>query len=175
LNTWLDLEARFRALELPLKSACLNAQGGAAGEHWHLSGPMMGALPKQEFELLSAVAGAMMAKALSVKITSELELLNIPDPKIRWYTHLKQACPTFRIDLYGEQKNYDGSSAGFIYSGTLQSIAASAANQCLAMHTSHPLREEVNKWKWFHDNYAKAIVVGVVLTIVGAIAKLFIA
>ena len=38
--------------------------------------------------------------------------------------------------------------------------------------SARPLREEVSKLKWLHDNYMKGLVVGAVLAVDGAAAKL---
>lgn len=171
MKSWLELEARFRALEPKLHDARLSAQWGAAGEHWHISG-MVNPMDRQEFELLCAVGGKWIEKVCSKKNDSDRELIEIQNPRNRWYTLLKNSSPLFHPDFVGEQKNNDGSSAGFIYSGTINSMAAASANLCLSLHVSHPLTEEVDRWKWLHDNYIKAIVVGVILLAVGTIAKL---
>ena len=99
-------------------------------------------------------------------------LLQIVNPKIRWYTLLKQFVP-FQNPIYGEQRHPDGSSAGFIYSATLLSLAESCANLCLALQTNHPIVERTSRWQWFHDNYGKAILIGAVLAIISAAITLF--
>ncbi|WP_156480581.1 hypothetical protein [Aquipseudomonas alcaligenes] len=171
MKTWLDLEGRFRALEPQLRNARLSGQWGAAGDHWHIAG-LVDSMARQEFELLSGVAGRWLEKVLSTKNETDRELLDIPDPKIRWYVLLKRSSPAWKTDLYGEQRADDGSPLGIIYGGTMSSVAAASANQCLALQASHPLREEVSKWKWIHDNYIKGLVVGAILALVGAAAKL---
>ena len=147
----------------------LDAQWGAAGEHWHVAGTSAPVV-RREFELLCGVAGQFLERIYSAKVPEQAALLNISNPKIRWYTLLKQTSQ-FEQFVYGEQHNEDGSSAGFIYSATLHSIAESSANLCLALQAEYPIVERTSKWQWFHDNYGKAIVVGVVLALIGAVVK----
>ncbi|MDR7332454.1 hypothetical protein [Roseateles asaccharophilus] len=170
MQTWLDLESRFRALAPRLKFGRLDAQWGAAGEHWHIAG---GAdqLARQEFELLSAVAGRFLEQVYSAKDPDQSKLLLIEDPRARWYTLLKQFAGVQNL-LHGQQLHDDGSPAGSIYSGTVTAFVESSANLCLALHTKSPIVERQSKWKWFHDNYGKALIVGVALALVGAGIKL---
>jgi hypothetical protein len=171
MKTWLDIEARFRVLAPGLKSCRLDAQWGAAGEYWHVAG---GADPvvRQEFELLCGVAGQLLEKVYSAKSPDQAVLLDIPNPKVRWYSLLKQFA-NFQNLIYGEQRHPDGSSAGIIYSASLPSFVESCANLCLALQTQHPVIERPGKWQWFHDNYGKAILVGAVLALISAAVKLF--
>lgn len=170
MQTWLDLEGRFRALVPNLKFGRLDAQWGAAGEYWHVVGGGDPAV-RQEFELLCGVAGRFLEKVYSKDVPEQAKLLAIEDPKTRWYALLKTFAGVQNL-MYGEQRNDDGSSAGFIYSGTVNSFVESSANLCLALHLEKPVVERQSKWKWFHDNYGKALIVGVVLAIVGAAIKL---
>jgi len=170
MRTWLDLEGRFRLLVPRLARARLDAQWGAAGEHWHISGGV-DPIVRKEYELLCGVAGRFLEQVYSPKDPSQADILAISDAKTRWYTLLKRFHP-FQNMIYGEQQHPDGSSAGYIYSATLPSFVESSANLCLALHTDHPILERTSKWKWFHDNYGKAIVVGIVLTLVGALINL---
>jgi hypothetical protein len=170
MKTWLDLEARFRALEPALQFCRLDAQWGAAGEYWRIAGNVS-PMARQEYELLSGVAGQFLEQVYSSKIEKEQALLAIVDTRTRWYNLLKQTSPVFGDRSYGEQLNDDGSSAGFIYTGSLNSMAAAAANLCLALQASHPIVERKSRWQWLHENYIKALVVGIVVALVGAAAK----
>jgi hypothetical protein len=69
----------------------------------------------------------------------------------------------------------DGSSAGFISTDSVREPAVAAAVLCLALEASHPIVERKSKWKWLHENYVKAILVGAVVAPFGAVAKLLIA
>ena len=173
MKTWLDLEARFRALEPALQYSRLDAQWGAAGEYWRVAGTVS-PTARQEYELLSALGGRWLEQALSPKKESDQVLLGISDPLLRWYSLLKASSPSFGDRSYGQQVNEDGSNAGFIYTGSMHSIGISAANLCLALQTSNPIREKKSAWAWLHENYVKAVLVGIVVAIVGALAKAFI-
>lgn len=174
MQTWLDFETRFRALAPALQFVRLDAQWGAAGEYWRIAGggnsPVI-----QQFEILAAYAGQQLAKALELAGESTSPLLQVEDPKHRWYRMLKESSPAFGDLSYGEQRNDDGSSAGFIYTGTIHPFAEASANLCLSLHASHPLKEKNSKWHWFHENYGKALIVGGILALVGAAAKLLFA
>ena len=172
VNTWLDIESRFRLLAPSTTGARLDAQWGAAGEHWRIAG-LFQPVARQELELLCGVAGQFLERVFSGKLPEQAALLAISDPKIRWFTLLKQA-NQFENFVYGEQHNEHGSSAGFIYSASLPSVAERCANLCLALQAQPPILERPSKWHWFHDNYGKAIVVGIVLAVAGAVVKLLI-
>jgi len=172
MKTWLDVESRFRLLTPRTREARLDAQWGAAGEHWRISG-LFQPVVCQELELLCGVAGQFPDRVYSAKVQGQAALLAVSDPKIRWFTLLKQSAQ-FEQFIYGEQHNDDGSSAGFIYSATLPSVTEHCTNLCLALQTQHPILERPSKWQWFHDNYGKAILVGVVLAVVGAVVKLYV-
>jgi hypothetical protein len=173
MRTWLELEERFRALAPALQYCRLDAQWGAAGEYWRIAGSR--ATPATyEYEVLSALAGRFLGSVLRQDVEDERALLEVEDSKVRWYRLLMRHSPFFGDRNYGQQINEDGSSAGFIYTGSLSQMAEAAAVQCLALHASHPLKETKSGWQWFHDNYLKGIIIGAVLAVVGAILKLFI-
>ena len=174
MDNWLDLESRFRALAPALQHARLDGQWGAAGVYWRVAGA--GNSPTvQQFEILATLAGQLLAKVHLAANKSHSPLLQIVDAKHRWYGLLKESSPAFRDLLYGEQKNDNGSSAGFIYTGSIHPFAEASANLCLSLHSSHPITEKKSKWLWFHENYGKALIVGVILALVGAAAKLLFA
>ncbi len=174
VKTWLDLEDRFRLLEPQLQFCRLDAQWGAAGEFWRIAGSGS-PVARQEYELLSSLAGKWLEEVFSDRDSDEQALLAIADPRTRWYTLLKQSSPAFGDRSYGEQFNSDGSSAGFIYTGSLHSMGVAAANVCLALQTTHPIIERKSRWQWLHDNYLKAIIIGIILAALGGLAKLLLA
>ena len=174
MKTWLDFETRFRALAPAMQFLRLDAQWGSAGEYWHIAGGGNSHVI-QQFEILANNAGQQLAKALEIAGESESSILQIEDPKHRWYNLLKESSPAFGDLGYGEQRNDDGSSAGFIYTGSIRTFAEASANLCLLLHTSHPLEEKYSKWHWFHENYGKSLIVGVILVFAGYAAKLLFA
>ena len=167
MKSWLDLESRFRSLVPRLKYARLDAQWGAAGEYWQIAGSG-DQVTQQEFELLCGVAGRFLEKVYSPKNEDESTILSISDPRHRWYTLLKRFAGVQSM-IYGEQKSIDGS--GFIYTGTVVSFVESSANLCLSLQASHPILDKPGKLQWFHDNYLKTILIGVVLAVIAALLK----
>jgi len=171
MESWLELEKRFRSLTAELKFCRLDAQWGAAGEYWRIAGSSRTPATEQ-FEILSSLAGQLLQKALTGPTGTEKQPLAAEDPKLIWYKALKSNSRSFGDQSYGQQFNADGTSAGFIFTGSLNNIADAAANLCLALHASHPpLAERKNRWQWVHDNYIKALIIGTILAIVGAAAK----
>ena len=127
----------------------------------------------QQFEVLASFAGQSLERVLKPEIEAEILLLNISDARIRWYNLLKQSSPTFGNLSYGEQFDEVGSSGGFIFTGSIHKFADASANLCLSLHSSHTLRETPqSKWKWFHDNYCKSLIIGGVFALIGAAFKL---
>jgi hypothetical protein len=169
MRTWLDLESRFRSLAPKLKSGRLDAQWGAAGEYWRIVGGV-DAAARQEYELLCGLAGRLLEDVYSPKDRDHAKYLAVENPRTRWYALLKNFAGVQNL-IHGEQWNDDGSSAGFIHSGTVPSFVESSANLYLALHAEKPIVERQSKWKRFHDNYGKALIVGVVLALVGAAIK----
>jgi hypothetical protein len=124
--------------------------------------------------MLCTLDGQMLEKVLRTDVEAEKTLLAIPDAKVRWYTLMKSHSPFFGNQSCGPQLHEDGSSAGFIYTGSVSRPAEAAAVVCLSLHSSHPIIEQKSWWQWLHENYVKAIVVGVVVALVAAMVKLFI-
>ncbi len=175
MDSWLEIEQRFRLLAQELKHHRLDVQWGAAGEYWRIAG-FGGQTPATEqFQILSSLAGQLLGRVLKGENKVEQLLLATADTKLRWYHALKALSSSFGDQSYGEQLNEDGSSAGFIFTGTISQIAEASANLCLAFHASYPIVERKSKWQWLHENYIRAIIIGIVVTIAGAIAKLLFA
>ena len=139
MNSWHELEQRFRALAPALRHYRLDAQWGAAGEFWRITGSTNGPTTT-EYEILSTMVGQLLERMLSKKIEADKTLLAIVDPKIRWYNALKLLSPSFGGFSYGEQTNDDKSSAGFIFTGSIRPFAEASANLCLTFHTKPPVR-----------------------------------
>lgn len=174
MDSWLDLEQRFRVLAPELRHHRLDAQWGAAGEYWRIAGS--GTTPATEqFEILSSLAGQLFGRVLKGGNELETLLLSTADTKLRWYKALKARSSSFGHQSYGEQLNENGSSGGFIFTGTVNQIAEASANLCLAFHSSHPIVERKTKWQWLHENYIRALIIAVVAALVGAAAKMWFA
>ena len=170
MESWLELEKRFRSLSGDLKYCRLDGQWGSAGEYWRIAGSARTPATEQ-YEILSSLAGQVLKKVLKGSDEAEKKLLGISDPKIAWYNALKGRSGSFGDHSYARELNEDGSSAGLIFTGSLTNMADAAANLCLALHTSHPILQRKRWWQWLHDNYVKAIIIGGILAIIGAAAR----
>jgi hypothetical protein len=170
METWLDLETRFRSLAPSLQFSRLDAQWGAAGVYWRIAGAGNSSAA-QQFEILASIAGQQLGRALTAAGESDSKLLEIADLQHRWYNLLKDSSQEFGNLSYGQQLNDDGTSAGFIYTASLHPFSEASANLCLSLHASHPIKDVKSKWLWFHENYGKGLVIGCILAVVGAAAK----
>ena len=63
MDSWLDIEQRFRLLAPELKHHRLDAQWGAAGEYWRIAGSGSTSATEQ-FEILSSLAGQLLRRVL---------------------------------------------------------------------------------------------------------------
>ena len=174
MENWLDLESRFRSLAPALQFARLDAQWGAAGEYWRIAG-VSNSAAVQQFEILASIAGKSLERALLAAGESDSKLLGIEDVKHRWYALLKESSPEFGNLSYGQQVSDDGSPAGLIYTGSIRSFSEASGNLCLSLHASHPIKDIKSKWVWFHENYGKGLLIGGILAVAGAAAKLLFA
>ena len=170
MQSWLELEKRFRELAPALQFSRLDAQWGAAGEYWRIAG-VQNAVVAQQFEILAAIAGEQLVRSNASTPESSAEWPETNDSKYKWFRALKDTSPAFGNLSHGQQLNDDGSSAGFLYTGSLHPFSEASANLCLSLHASHPITEVKSKWVWFHENYGKALLIGLVLTLVAAAIK----
>jgi hypothetical protein len=89
METWLDIEQRFRTLAEPLRFLRLDVQwGGSTGEGWHLAG-MGRTSVVAEFEALSAIAGDALVKAFAGS-PQKPDWLSDPESDRRWFRALKE-------------------------------------------------------------------------------------
>ena len=138
--TWLELEQRFRELEAPLQLTRIDGQTGAAGEHWRWAGSPSGDAGRR-FRAIAAMASARLFQDFPSKIGSFPELESESDPVIRWYKALKFIADRYEEGQYAEQINDDGSSAGFIFMGSIERPAAASATLCLEL-ASRPIEKD---------------------------------
>lgn len=146
----------------------LMLNGEQRGEYWSIAGG--GSNPTtQEYELLASVGGELLGKVLKKKNEADKALLQITDPKLRWYNALKIMSPMFGHSFYAEHIKEDGGSAGFIFTGTVNNFAEASANLCLSFQASHPIVERKSIWQWIHENYIKSAVITIISAIITAI------
>lgn len=93
IQTWLDLEERFRRLIPDLKYTRLDEQTGAAGEFWRIAGGDA-RQAANEFELLSMLAGKLLQQVGRNKAELK-EIIVHHDFKICWYRALKKFCRAY--------------------------------------------------------------------------------
>jgi hypothetical protein len=138
MNSWIDIENRFRNIAESLKYLSLDYQWGAAGEYWHLSGMHKNTVVGQ-FEELAAIAGNLLKKSFDLKTKLGKDILSEKSPKYRWYIALKEYSDEFEIDrLIAYQKGEP------IFKGSVNSVAEVSANLCLKLHTNQPIKEDGN-------------------------------
>lgn len=128
-DDWRDLEKRFRELERVLQYSRIDGQDGAAGEFWRVAGgPNRDAV--ERFEAVSAMAGIRLSKDFPMLVKNYPEVLAESDDKIRWYKSLRYILGRFEHGFLAEQKNEDGSSAGFITTGSIMDPASASVTLC---------------------------------------------
>ena len=162
MNSWLDFEERFRNLASLLSHVRIDEQTGVAGEYWRLAGTAHNEVVKQ-FEILCDQAGQQITKLAACPE----EILNHPDPKIRWYRFLKMVSPSYKTGISGWQTNNEGEILGWICTGSISDIGVASANLCLHLHQTHPIKP---KWhETLYRDYAKEIIIGFILLLAGAV------
>jgi len=118
----------------------LDIQWGAAGEYWHLAGGFNKNAEKQ-FLALASIAGDKLSGILSPGIDVVNEVLSESNPVYRWYKGVWKISGNFEFGFVGEQKTDKDESAGFIYTGTINSIAEASATFCIELRAKYPDKE----------------------------------
>lgn len=170
MNSWLELEKRFREVSAKLSNTRIDHQWGAAGEYWRITGSAT-TPTLQEFELLAALAGAALKKALKKSTPSAEFVFSEADDKTRWYRALRAWSGGFESTEHACQTNENGEFAGNIFSDTMYDPALMSANLCLKLHTDHPFPEK-SFWRKAWDEYGSKIIVGVVVAFITTIGGL---
>lgn len=130
--SWSKLEQRFKDLEPALQSARIAGQTGAAGEHWRLAGASSGDA-RRRFNAVAAMASTRLFQDFPSEIRRFPELESESDPVIRWYKALQFIADRYEDYRYAEQINDDGSSGGFIFTGSIDQPATASATFCLEL------------------------------------------
>jgi hypothetical protein len=139
METWLDIEQRFRTLAEPLRFLRLDVQwGGSTGEGWHLAG-MGRTSVVAEFEALSAIAGDALVKAFAGS-PQKPDWLSDPESDKRWFRALKEQSRAFEFGHVVWEADEDGKKTGTIFGGSINNVVEASANFCLTMHRQFPLR-----------------------------------
>ncbi|WP_337912459.1 hypothetical protein [Vibrio cholerae] len=171
MDSWLDIERRFRDLAPALKFHRLDDQTGAAGEWWRVAGEPCQVVT--DFELLCELAGEQLA----IVLKSESEYADIVagnNVKWMWYRMLKKNTSSYKMGSSGYEIADDG-TRNWIYTGSLNNIGESAANLALWLNAKYPLRPKINIEAWYkklYRDYGKEILIGVVVAIIGSLVAL---
>jgi hypothetical protein len=130
LPTWFELERRFKELEPELQFSRIDGQTGSSGEYWRIAGGP-GRDAEDRFNAVAAMASARLFREFRSLVDQHKELASENDPAIRWYKALQYIAGRYRPGHYGRETNDDGSSRGFIYTGTIERPATASATLCL--------------------------------------------
>lgn len=134
MPTWPELEKRFLELEVQLRGARLDYQGGAAGEYWRVAASS-DRIVTSRFEAVSKLAGRKLLADAGAEEALPFDLRGSLEDVTRWYRAMKLNSGHYECGFVGYQTNEDGSYAGAIVSGSIRSPAAVAATLCLELST----------------------------------------
>lgn len=170
MQTWLDLERRFRTIADSLTQIRLDAQWGAAGESREIVGAAHH--PKvREFVTLCGIGGRLLERSLDQDSEMGTVLFAEPDPIQRWYLLLVKYSGAVENILSGYEEA-DGERR-WVYSGTISEPVSVSANQCLEMEVKFPVRDSRKWYRRLYDDYGREIVIGTILTLITLILGLF--
>lgn len=132
LPDWSDLESRFKELGNAFRFTRLDNQTGPKTDNWRLAG-VPAPLAKRQFEALATMAGNRLISDFPTLLASEPELQKEDDPIIRWYKALKVIGESIDRGYGTQQKNADGTSAGWTHTGSINNPAEASATFCLQL------------------------------------------
>lgn len=132
MPTWPELEKRFLELEAQLRGARLDYQGGAAGEYWRVAASF-DRIATSRFEAISKLAGRKLLVDARSEDALPSDLRGASDDAVRWYRAMKLHSGHYEHGILGYQTHDDGTYAGAIVSGHIQSPASVAATLCLEL------------------------------------------
>lgn len=171
MNSWADIEKRFRALEEPLRGLRLDFQWGDAGEHWNLTGVQRDEAYR-ECLLLSGVAGKLLEHSLTGEKDPGRWLLQVRDPTYRWFRAVKELSGRFESHLPAYGVDEDGNRVETIYTGTMPNYIINSANLCLWLEAEYPVQDRRSFWERVYEDHGRTLINGTVLIIVSAIVSL---
>ena len=171
MQSWGDIEKRFRGLEEPLRGLRLDYQWGNAGEHWNLTGVQRDEAYR-ECLLLSGIAGKLMERSLDAEADPGLWLLREQDPTHRWFRAVMELSGQFepRHTAYGMAEH--GNRAETIFTGSMSNYVVNSANLCLWLEAEYPVQSRRVLWERLYEDHGRALLNGTILIIVSAIGSL---
>ena len=139
MQTWLELESRFRAFAPLAQHLRIDYQWGAAGEYWNVRG--MSQTTTTQFEGLAQIAGDFLKKALP-NTEQTRPVLHEPHLQRIWFRAIKEWGGCFQYLHYAQQVGDNGEDMGLIYSGQIPNAAEASANFCLFLYTTYPMPDK---------------------------------
>jgi hypothetical protein len=137
MPTWRELENDFNELVPKMQYTRLDVQWGVAGEYWRLAGGFNKNVEKR-FIALSQIAGGKLAQVLPPGTNLCDEMRPDHDLSNHWYKGIWKISGNLEHGPICELKNDDGEFAGFIYTGTINSIAEASATFCIELAAKYP-------------------------------------
>ena len=132
LPSWAELEDRFNKLSGPLTGSRIDGQTGAAGEYWRIAASFS-VDASDRFKSLAHMAGQRLLQDVPSEVEKHEELKSEGDPLILWYKALIHIGGRYDPDPPAKQINEDGSSGGYIYTGSIGNPALASATLCLKL------------------------------------------
>ena len=140
MPTWRELEKEFKELIPQMQYIRLDVQWGAAGEYWRLAGGFNRNAEKR-FVALSQMAGDKLSTVLLSGTDVTNKILAERNPAYRWYRGIWKISGNFNYGFVAEQKTDKDESAGFIQTGTINSIAEASATFCVELSAKYSEKE----------------------------------
>lgn len=141
MNTWLDLEKRFRDIVPMLSNARLDRQWGDAGEFWNLSGGFQSNFLEQ-YRMLALIAGQLLEKSLPKSDPLSVKILKETSFDGRWYRAIWELTNKKENYISGVMQDEKGEDAGHIYSAMIFDVVEVSANLCLRLHALYPIKDD---------------------------------
>jgi hypothetical protein len=131
MRTWVDLEERFRALEVSLQFSRLDRQFGTDGESWRVAA-VGDSIAVSRFEALAAISGRKLREeGLAAQLSDEVA--SAPDDRTRWYRALCRSLRFYQPGFVGHYNDDEGNPVGWIGTASVNKPAAVAAATCLEL------------------------------------------
>ena len=141
MQTWLELENRFRSLSLLAQYLRIDFQWGAAGEFWYVGGMAQNTVTTH-FNGLAQIAGDLLGSALP-NVDQTRPILVEPYSQRRWFRAMREWSGAFQYLHSVQQLGDNGEDNGFIYTGQINDAVEASANLCLVLHSQYPLANKL--------------------------------
>ena len=126
--SWIDLEHRFRRLQVEADGLDLNVVTTSDREHFDLQGGATAA-QRELFSTLSSAAGQRLGTLPPGSVPTSV--MEVPEPYRRWLVALRHVSGHYRVDMPGSTLNSDGQPVDHIFIGAVRRVGEVSANLCL--------------------------------------------